>query len=111
MANELYANSDFSFTVTVYDTDGITVIPASTYLNATWRLFATGSCVPLVSKDLATGITVVGQDFVVTYEKADITVSGIDGEYLHQFRVGTTASEELPAIINATVPIVDQCPA
>lgn len=109
MANALYERRDQSFTVTVYDTDGTTVIPASTYLNAQYRVFPVGGCVPVVSKSLADGITVSGDNFLVTLNETDLTVSGINGEYRHVFVVGTTADEVLPNVLDAVVDIIPGC--
>lgn len=109
MANALYQNRDQSFTVTVYDTDGTTVIPASTYLNAQYRVYPVGSCTPVASKSLGSGISVSGQNFVVTLTELDLTVSGTNGEYKHTFIVGATADELLPAIFDSVVDIIPGC--
>ena len=109
MANALYERRDQSFTVTVYDTDGTTIIPASTYLNAQYRIKATNTCDALVTKSLGSGITVNGSVFVVTLTDADITFNGINGEYSHSFTVGTTVDEVLPSIFDTTVDIVAGC--
>lgn len=109
MANALYERRDQSFNVTVYDTDGVTVIPASTYQNAQYRIYPASGCVPVLSKELNSGVTVVGDNFVVTIAAADLTVSGINGEYRHVFVVGTTPTEVLPSIFNETVDIVAGC--
>ena len=109
MANVLYERRDQTFTVTVYDTDGTTVIPASTYLNAQYRIKATGTCDALVSKSLGSGIAVSGDSFTVTLDDTDITFSGIAGEYSHSFTVGTTVDEVLPSIFDQTVDIIPGC--
>lgn len=110
MANVLYERRDQKFTVTVFDTDGSTVIPASTYLNAQYRIKATNTCDALVSKSLGSGIEVDGDVFVVTLTNTDITFNGIAGEYSHSFTVGETPTEVLPSIFDNTVDIVAGCP-
>lgn len=109
MANVLYERRDQTFTVTVYDTDGTTVIPASTYLNAQYRIYPVGSCTAIVSKSLGSGVSVVGNNFQVDIDDTDITVSGTNGEYKHVFVVGTTVDEVLPSIFDSVVDIVPGC--
>lgn len=118
MANALYERRDQSFTVTVYDTDGTTIVPASTYLNAQYRIKATNTCEALVSKSLGSGITTTTINvngtsqsvFLVTLEDTDITFNGIAGEYSHSFTVGETPTEVLPSIFDTTIDIVAGCP-
>jgi hypothetical protein len=109
MSKALYERRDQTFSVTVYDTDGVTIIPASTYLNAQYRIFPTGSCTPIVSKSLGAGIAVSGQLFAVTLDETDITVNGINGEYRHVFVVGETVDEVLPNIVDELVDIIPGC--
>jgi hypothetical protein len=109
MSKALYERRDQTFSVTVYDTDGVTIIPASTYLNAQYRIFPTDSCTPIVSKSLGAGIAVSGQLFAVTLDETDITVNGINGEYRHVFVVGTTVDEVLPNIVDELVDIIPGC--
>lgn len=106
---QLYSNSDFTFTVNAVDPSGNPVDP-STFQNAEWSLYETGTCTPIVTKTLGNGITVNGTNWEVSYEASDITVSGVNGEYTHAFRPGTTAEPRLPAIFDTTVPIVPGCP-
>jgi hypothetical protein len=109
MSKALYERRDQTFSVTVYDTDGVTIIPASTYLNAQYRIFPTDSCTPIVSKSLGAGIAVSGQLFAVTLDETDITVNGINGEYRHVFVVGETVDEVLPNIVDELVDIIPGC--
>lgn len=109
MSKALYERRDQTFSVTVYDADGVTIIPASTYLNAQYRIFPTGSCTPIVSKSLGSGITVSGQLFAVTLDETDITVNGINGEYRHVFVVGEEVGELLPSIFDELVDIIPGC--
>ena len=109
MANALYERRDQTFSVTVYDTDGTTIIPASTYLNAQYRIFPVGNCTPVVSKSLGAGISVSGQLFAVTLNETDITVNGVNGEYRHVFVVGETVDEVLPNIVDSVVDIIPGC--
>lgn len=109
MAKLLYQNSNQVFSVTVYDTDGTTPVSAATFSGAEWRLFAAGSCTPIITKSLSAGITVVSTDFAVTLADTDITVFGTDGEYTHQFRA-VSASSDVP-IFDEPVDIVETCPA
>ncbi len=110
MASALYANRDNQFTVTVLDTDGVTVIPAATYSNAQYRVYRNGDCTPLISKSLGSGITVNGDNFFVVIDDTEITFSGTNGEYKHSFTVGATASELLPSVFDEFVDIVAGCP-
>jgi hypothetical protein len=106
MSNLLYERRDQQFTVTVYDTDGTTVIPASTYLNAQYRIFPKTGCTALLSKSLGSGITVSGDNFVVSIDDTDID---FNGEYRHVFVVGTTVDELLPSVIDSFVTIAPGC--
>lgn len=110
MAN-LYERRDQVFSVTVYDTDGTTVIPASTYLNAQYRIYKATDSTPSVSKSLGSGITVVGNVFEVALTKTEMQFSTNDeGPYKHLFCVGATATEVLPAIFDEAVTIVEGIP-
>lgn len=109
MTNALYQNRDNEFTVTVFDTDGTTIIPASTYLNAQYRVFPVGSCTHVVSKSLGNGITVVGDLFAIDIADTEIDFSGTNGEYKHVFVVGEEVDEVLPSIIDAVVDVIPGC--
>lgn len=107
----LYQNSDQKPQVQVLDTDGVSVIPASSYADATYRIFQTGSCTPVLSKDLGAGITVNGDNFEIEILDTEITFSGTNGEYTHQFRVGDIVGERLAPIFDQLVDIIPACPA
>ncbi len=109
MSDPLWQNSDFVFQVDVFESDGTTPADANDYTKAEWSLYETGTCVALVTKTLGSGIAVSGTVFEVTIDAADITVSGVDGEYTHSFRVGTAISPSMPPIYDTTVPIIASC--
>ena len=109
MADALYQYRDNEFSITVYDTDGTTVIPASTYLNAQYRIYPIDSCTPVVSKSLGSGITVVGELFAIDIEDTEMTFSGTNGEYKHVFVVGEEADEVLPSIFDELVDVIPGC--
>ena len=118
MADALYQYRDNEFSITVYDTDGTTVIPASTYLNAQYRVFPIDSCTPVVSKSLSSGITVVNKTlpsgdvieiFAIDIEDTEMTFSGTNGEYKHVFVVGEEADEVLPSIFDELVDVIPGC--
>ncbi len=106
---ELYQNSDQAITVKVFDSDGITPVDANTFQFATYEIFQTGTCIPLVTKTLGSGIQVSGTNFEVTLAAADITFNGINGEYTHAFRPGTASMPRLPPVFDTAVRIVEAC--
>ena len=109
MSDPLWENSDFVFQVTVFESDGTTPKDANDFTAAEWNLYATGTCLPLVTKSLGTGIAIVGTVFEVTIDAADITFNGVNGEYTHEFRPGTAISPRMPPIFDTTVPIIAAC--
>lgn len=113
MSGVLYSNRAQTFAVSIYDTDGVTVLPGSTWTGAEYRIFPSDDCTPVVSKSLGSGIvaTTGEYSFIVELGAADITVSGIDGEYIHSFTtVDDPSGESQPDIIYGPVSIVYRCP-
>lgn len=104
----LYQNSDQQPEFTVLDTDGKTVLPANNFQNAQYRIFELNSCTVLLSKSLGNGISISGDNFVVTITDDEISFSGTKE---HQFRVGTTTTELLAPIIDEPVDVIEACPA
>lgn len=111
MANELYANRTITFAVIVYDTDGVTILPGSTWLGASYNIFPADTCTAVVTKTLGAGITAssVTESFFVKLEKTDLTVSGTSGEYIHSFTTELIAGEPDPDIFYEVVPILARC--
>lgn len=109
MSDPLWENSDFVFQVDIFESDGTTPADANDFTEAKWELYATGTCIALVAKTLGSGIAIVGTSFEVTIDEADIDFNGVNGEYTHEFRVGTVISPSLPPVFNTTVPIIAAC--
>ena len=111
MANVLYQNSDQTFQVPIFDTDGITPVDANNYQFAEYNVYEAGTCNPVLTKTLASGgITINGTTFEVTIEDTDITFSTTDTQkYEHAFRPGTTAQPRLAPVFDEEVTIVEAC--
>ena len=107
MADPIYNNSDQVLGVTVFDTDGQSILPATGFSDATYSIFPTDSCTAILTKTLGAGIVANGNIFEVTILEADLTVSGT---YKHQFRVNSAAGPDGAPVFDENVEIIDSCP-
>lgn len=102
MADVLYEDSTFKFTVQYFDSDQTTKIPASSVGFARYSLFNGDTCE--LTKTLGDGITVVGEDFEVTINKGELTKYG--STFTHQFSVGDADTSLEPPIFNNAVQVI-----
>lgn len=107
---ELYQNSDQTFTVQIFESDGTTPVDANNYQFAEYSIYTKGTCNALVTKTLGSGISVSGTNFEVTLEDTDITFATSSTEkYDHAFRPGTTAQPRLAPVFDEEVTIMESC--
>ena len=104
--NELYTNSDQSFTTCVFDCDGLQLNAAS-FTGAEYRIFDLSCTTEFVSKSLGSGITVVGDKFKTDLTETDMAIT--PGEYLHQFKVINATAQTLPPIFEEQVTVNNVC--
>lgn len=109
MSDSLWEKSSFAFQVNVFESDGVTPKDANDFTEAEWNLYETGTCIPLVTKTLGSGIVISGTVFEVKIDVVDIDFNGVNGEYTHEFRPGTATSPRLPPIFDTTVPVIAAC--
>ena len=108
MTDVIYENSHQEIPVTYLDTDN-SVIPAGSVGYAKYAILDSGgNCI--LTKETGNGISVVGDQFLITIDQADITQSGAN--FSHQFSVGDTSTELEPPIFNNQLAIgsVTRCP-
>lgn len=116
-SNNLTNNSGQTFKTIITDCADSSVIDASNFTEALYRIFASDSTTVLVTASLTGGDIVVEADtdddgnainvFRTTLTKAmmdDATVPA--GQYTHQFKVTNSAGLELPPIFQNTVTVV-----
>lgn len=95
--SNLYQNRDQQFHTALTTGESATEFSAAKY-----ELFEQYKNTPFLTKTLAEGITVSGDEFITTINKADLPKAGT---FYHQFTVTNQLNQQLPPIFSGTVKI------
>lgn len=97
----LYQNSDNEFRSQIKKA-GVVQAPSG-FTACVYSIYsASGSL--LLSKDLDTGITIDGDDFVVKLDDAEMTMAA-GKDYIHQMVVYNSTGDKLPPVFQRTIEI------
>lgn len=106
----LYQNAYQVVSLPIYESDGSTLVDATTLAEAEVRIYPVDSCTAAYTASLGGELTVVGTTLTWAIPENNLTISGTNGEYKLVLRKAYSAGELGPPDIDQIIDIIPVCP-